>query len=166
MTDRDASDAGNVVAGIEGVPVVAEIGLEPARRSQGRIVAANASAFVECLPRRLRQPSVLVAEGDVAMNVVADGLDAGHTSCRSRRDRARSECPPAHPSRPFLLRVLHRVASAHRNPGGFAALESEHGGLRRAVSPRFNPPWIIEGSRLFMNWTCWMQTSRATEFFG
>src|SRR6185312_2688829 len=90
MTDRDASDAGNVVAGIEGVPVVAEIGLEPARRSQGGIVAANAGAFVECLPRRLRQPSVLVAEGDVAMNVVADGLDAGHTSCRSRRDRARS----------------------------------------------------------------------------
>ena len=26
-------------------------------------------------------------------------------------------------------------------PGGFAALKSEHGGLRRAVSPRFNPPW-------------------------
>src|SRR6185437_4921632 len=122
MTDQDASDAGNIVAGIEGVPVAAEIGLEPAgeiHRGVGRrnadvaeiaraialrnvhataegdrqvgIVAANAAAFVERLLGRLRRSSVLVAEGDVAMNVVADGLDVGPAGRRAGK-KASTQC--------------------------------------------------------------------------
>ncbi len=43
---------------------------------QMRVVAAHAFAFLESLPRRSRRSGILVAEGDVAMDVVADGLDA------------------------------------------------------------------------------------------
>src|SRR2546428_5634165 len=43
---------------------------------QMRVVAAHTFAFLESLPRRSRRSGILVAEGDVAMDVVADGLDA------------------------------------------------------------------------------------------
>src|SRR6185295_4654728 len=43
---------------------------------QVRVVAAHARPLIEGLPRRLRRPRVLIAENDVAMHVVADGVDA------------------------------------------------------------------------------------------
>src|SRR3989441_12285787 len=64
---------------------IAEIARAVARRNvhaaaecdrQMRVVAAHTFAFLESLPRRSRRSGILVAEGDVAMDVVADGLDA------------------------------------------------------------------------------------------
>ena len=103
---------GTMLRGSKVYQRAAEIGLEPAgevHRDRGRrdadvaeiaiarrnvhataegdrqvgIVAANAGAFVERLPSRLGRPSVLIAEGDVAMNVVADGLDSGPAGRRT-----------------------------------------------------------------------------------
>ncbi len=42
-----------------------------------RVVATDAIAFRIGLPGRLGRTRMLVAEGDVAMNVIADRLDAG-----------------------------------------------------------------------------------------
>ena len=47
-----------------------------------REVAAHAPAFLERLPRRSRRSGVLVVEGDVVMDVVADGLDAARAGGR------------------------------------------------------------------------------------
>src|SRR5713226_3898423 len=41
-----------------------------------RVVAAHALALLESLPCRSRGSGILVVEGDVAMDVVADGLNA------------------------------------------------------------------------------------------
>ena len=53
-----------------------------------RVVAADAGAFVECLRGAARGAGILVVEGDVVMNVVADGLHA-----RVPRSRAAEELP-------------------------------------------------------------------------
>ena len=104
---QDASDARGIVARVEGEPLAAEIGFEPAgeiARSKGRLgadvaevsgavaggnvhaaaegdgqvgeVAADAAAFVERLPGRLGGIGELIAEDDVVVDEVADGLDA------------------------------------------------------------------------------------------
>ena len=41
-----------------------------------RVVAANAGAFVEGIERAARRSGILVIEGDVVMDVIADGLNA------------------------------------------------------------------------------------------
>lgn len=105
--DQDAPDAGRIVASIEGVPSVAEIGLEPGRKVHGRIgwrpadiaeiasavtrrdihataerdgemgkVATHALAILKNLKSGLRWARKAVAELNVLMHEIADGLDA------------------------------------------------------------------------------------------
>src|SRR2546428_1701303 len=84
---------------------IAEIARAVARRNvhaaaecdrQMRVVAAHTFAFLERLPRRSRRSGILVAEGDVAMDVVADGLDAaaarGAPLPQTQGDPGRANC--------------------------------------------------------------------------
>src|SRR5215207_5696134 len=108
LRDQDAADPGHVVARIEGAPVPAEIGLEPAgeiahgpgfwradiaeiagaiarrnvhaaaeRDGEMGVIATDALAFCISLPRRPRGARVLVSEGDVTVDEVADRLNPG-----------------------------------------------------------------------------------------
>ncbi len=119
--DQDAPDSGRIVASIEGVPSVAEIGLEPGRKVHGRIgwrpadiaeitsavtrrdihttaerdgemgkVATHALAILKNLKSGLRWARKAVAELDVLMDEIADGLDALPASRRGPEQAPRS----------------------------------------------------------------------------
>ena len=105
--DQHASDARDIVASVEGIPVAVKVGLKPggeihrairrrhadiaqvtgavtrgdihtATEGDGevRVIAADAGPLLESLPGRLRGAGVLVTEGDMLMDEIADGLDA------------------------------------------------------------------------------------------
>src|SRR5215213_9064236 len=108
LRDQDAADPRHVVARIEGAPVPAEIGFEPAgeiaygpgfrrtdvaeiagaiarrnvhaaaeRDGEMGVIAADALAFRVSLPRRPGGARVLVSEGDVTVDEVANRLNSG-----------------------------------------------------------------------------------------
>ena len=97
------------------------------------IVAANAGAFVERLPRRLRRSSVLVAEGDVAMNVVADGLDVGPAGRRAGK-KASTQCRRAGRSRSSGCQQK-AIVSAGKSSTADAATASGRPESRTTPSP-------------------------------
>ena len=82
-----------------------------------RVVAADAFAFLESLPRGSRRSGILVAEGDVAVDIVADGVDAAGASGRLAEEVPRDAgqairlavSAAEEEYERFLGKILHRV---------------------------------------------------------
>jgi hypothetical protein len=74
--DLEADQRNTDVAKIAGTIARRNIHASADGDGQLAIVAAYAGAFIECLPRRLGRTRILIAEGNMAVNVVADRLDA------------------------------------------------------------------------------------------
>jgi len=105
-SDQYSADAWDVVAGVKGVPVAADVGFEPgceihrcvrdrhadiaqitgavsrrdvhaATEGDGEvgIVPADAGAIAVSFPGRPSGTRVFIAEGNVLVNIIADGLD-------------------------------------------------------------------------------------------
>jgi len=89
--DQDAPDAGRIVAGIEGVPSVAEIGLEPGRKVHGRIGWRHAD-IAEIASAVTRRDIQTTAERDGQMGKVAThalAIAGTERPARSRLESAR-----------------------------------------------------------------------------